>query len=210
MLLRVGTMTLALAALATPASAHIQLSSPAKRYTDQKAGPCGRGANDARTNNVTELAPGSTITVSWSETVNHPGHFRIAFDEDGTDGFVNPASPTDFDNSPEVLADNIADTNGGPSSLEVTLPDVECDNCTLQVIQVMTDKGGNGFGNDDFYFQCADIRLTSNPGSGDAGPGGDDGDSGCNASGSGGMAGMSLVLLALWLSFRIRKRAVSR
>jgi hypothetical protein len=198
MLLRAGTAAFVLAALSLPASAHIQLSSPSKRYTDQKVGPCGR-ANGARTNNVTELAPGSTLTVTWNETIDHPGHFRIAFDDDGTDDFINPATATDFNNSPAVLVDNIPDTpGGGESSVEVTLPDIECDNCTLQLIQVMTTSGP--IGNDDLYWQCADLRLTNNPsGDVDAGPDdGGDGDSGCSASGSSAsLAGLLLAFAAL-------------
>jgi len=42
--------------------------------------------------------------------------------------------------------------------VQVKLPDVECTACTLQLIQVMTDKPPFD-GGDDFYFQCADLRL---------------------------------------------------
>ena len=41
---------------------------------------------------------------------------------------------------------------------QVTLPDVECERCTLQLIQVMTDKAPYGDGN-DLYYQCADLAL---------------------------------------------------
>jgi MYXO-CTERM domain-containing protein len=65
----------------------------------------------------------------------------------------------------------------------VTLPNVTCDNCTLQLIQVMYDKAGNGFGgkdsagkgNDDLYYACADIVLKGEAvaGAADAGSSGD-------------------------------------
>ena len=43
----------------------------------------------------------------------------------------------------------------------ITLPNMTCENCTLQVIQMMTDKTPYGDGN-DLYFQCADIALRTN------------------------------------------------
>ena len=92
-----------------------------------------------RTNNVSVFKPGQTITVSWDETINHPGHYRISFDSNGT-GFPDPKSFTDYDSGPTDLVDNIADKNGGAYTQQVTLPNISCMNCTLQVIQVMTDK----------------------------------------------------------------------
>jgi hypothetical protein len=146
--------------LAGEASAHIQLMSPIQRHTDQKAGPCGVGPDDARGPNVTTYVPGEKITVVFDEHVNHPGHFRISFDDDGHDGFADPGSFTDFYSNEYVLLDEIADKDGGIYEVEVTLPNIECENCTLQVMQIMTDKPPFGPGGGiDFYWQCADIRL---------------------------------------------------
>lgn len=153
--------TLALAALLLPsfAHAHIALVSPAPRYADLKAGPCGKGTQDARTGNVTKFKPGATITVTWKETIGHPGHYRIAFDPNGTGLFKDPTSFTDVAMTPGVLVNNITDKTGTQTyTQQVTLPNVECTNCTLQVIQVMTDKAPYGDGN-DLYYQCADIVL---------------------------------------------------
>jgi len=62
---------------------------------------------------------------------------------------------------PSVLLDAIPDTpSGGLSTVSVILPDIECDNCTLQVIQVMADKPPYTLGGNDLYYQCADIVLT--------------------------------------------------
>lgn len=153
---------------AAAAHAHIQLTYPTQRYSDQKYGPCGRLNDTGRGATVTTLPPGATITVTWDETINHPGHFRISFDDDGQDGFADPAGYDDYYTVPSVLADNIADTpSGGPSSFEITLPNIECDNCTLQVVQVMTDKQPYGDGN-DLYYQCADLILSAD--APDAGP----------------------------------------
>jgi hypothetical protein len=64
-----------------------------------------------------------------------------------------------------VLADRIPDAAVGLTrgAVTVTLPDLECAACTLQLIQVMTDKPPYD-GLDDFYYQCADLVLTRTPG----------------------------------------------
>ncbi len=152
---------------ATAADAHIQLDFPQQRYADQKTGPCGRANDTGRGQNVTVFRPGETITVMWRETINHPGHFRISFDDDGQDGFADPAAYDDFYTVPSVIADDIPDINGGMTSLEITLPNIECDNCTLQVTQIMYDKPPYGDGN-DLYYQCADLTLSGT--TPDAGP----------------------------------------
>jgi hypothetical protein len=118
--------------------------------------------SDARGPNVTTYKPGEKIVVSFDEHVNHPGHFRISFDDDGHDGFADPQAYDDFYTNEYVLLDDIADKQGGIYEIEVTLPDIECENCTLQVQQTMTDKPPFGPGGGvDFYWQCADIRLAN-------------------------------------------------
>lgn len=59
-----------------------------------------------------------------------------------------------------VLKDRIPD---GTLSTQVTLPNMECDNCTLQFIQVMTDKCPytTNAASDDIYFNCADLTLSN-------------------------------------------------
>jgi hypothetical protein len=153
------------AALALPsfAEAHIALMSPAPRYADQKVGPCGR-LNGARSTNVATFRPGETITITWRETIDHPGHFRISFDADGDDDFVDPASYDDRNTNEAVLLDGIPDRSGGGEySVQVRLPTVTCTNCTLQVIQVMTDKPPYVAGSNDIYYQCADLVLSGEP-----------------------------------------------
>ena len=143
-----------------PAAAHLRVTSPQARTESLKQGPCGAGADDPRGSVVHTFQPGQTITVVWDEYIDHPGHFRVSFDADGQDDFVDPASFTDVSGGPAVLLDNIPDrAGGGEYSQVVTLPDVECDNCTLQVIQVMTDKAPYGDGN-DLYYQCIDLVLS--------------------------------------------------
>lgn len=139
------------------AQAHIAMSSPAPRHTEQKTGPCGI-AGDMRGDKITTYKPGETITVTWMETINHPSHYRISFDDDGFDDFVDPATADELYSNGTVLLDGIADANGGMYMAEVTLPDIQCDTCTLQLVQVMLDKPPYGDGN-DLYYQCADLIL---------------------------------------------------
>jgi uncharacterized protein (TIGR03382 family) len=175
-----------------PASAHIAMTSPTPRTTDQKAGPCGNG-DSARGTKVTTFAPGETITVEWDETVDHPGHFRIAFDDDGND-FMNPNNPDD--NFAGTLAEPIADKVGGHYTAQVTLPTTPCTNCTLQLVQVMTTSVPYN----SFYFQCADIQIGEGGGSNEPPPP-EDLDSGCSAGG----APAGLAMLAL-VGLMVRRR----
>ncbi|MEZ4438013.1 MAG: SCE4755 family polysaccharide monooxygenase-like protein [Polyangiaceae bacterium] len=151
------------------ASAHINLMNPPPRYNftgvNQKMGPCGGGTASG---DVTTYEPGQEITVSWAETINHPGHFRVALDLTGADDFTDPTSENDMDVVGNIIA-YVPDNGGSDFSHTFNLPMQECMGCTLQVIQVMTDKiNGNGvpgFGgypdNDDIYYWCADINIVS-------------------------------------------------
>jgi len=144
------------------ASAHLGLTSPTSRYGPDvlKTGPCGTSGGQ-RTGNVTTYEPGETIEVSWEEYIDHPGHYRIAFDEDGDDDFVDPSTMMELYSNDAVLLDGIADQGAAERDylVTVTLPDVTCDNCTLQVIQVMYDKPPYTTPGNDIYYQCADLVL---------------------------------------------------
>jgi hypothetical protein len=148
-----------------PARAHVEITAPLQRHAEMKAGPCGL-AGGQRSANVCEFQPGAVITVAFDETVEHPGHFRISFDDDGVDDFVDPTDFDDYYTGPSVLLDEIADRDveisGDPRyTAQVQLPDVECTNCTLQLIQVMDDKPPWGpEGGRDIYYQCADLVLS--------------------------------------------------
>jgi hypothetical protein len=175
------------------ASAHIKLKSPTSRdpNTELKSAPCGPDVS-MRGSTMTMFTSGQKIMVEWDETIQHPGHYRIAFDSDGQD-FPDPTSFTDvatankdLGNGVVVLLDGIADMSGAvvgktPYKAEVTLPDIECNNCTLQLIQVMTDKSPYGNG-DDIYHECANLVLKKAGGAA-AGSGG------AGAAGSSGAAG---------------------
>ena len=154
------------------ARAHLGLDVPTSRYGPDtlKTGPCGVGGGE-RTTNVTYYEPGETIEVRWDEYVDHPGHYRIAFDDDGDDDFVDPATMMELDSNDTVLLDGIADKGQGERDYvaTVTLPELTCDNCTLQVIQVMYDKLPYTTPGNDIYYQCADLVLREAGTSPDAG-----------------------------------------
>jgi hypothetical protein len=235
------------------------------RYGDSelKDGPCGR-ADGTRSTNVYTYKPGETISVTIAEFIPHPSYFRIAFDDDGDDDFtdpvsikpIDPARPCpynefdqcgttddfqDFYNTPAVLEgmDNldphVTATLGQHYTWQVTLPDIECDNCTLQIIQVMQDTIHGAYNTDrsleptsyieDNYHQCIDLVLddgvanspdAGNSGSaGAAGQPGDDSndassgdDGGCSVARGGSSAGTagSVVSLALALGLLARRR----
>jgi len=219
-----------LVSYAAPAAAHISLEQGGthkSRYGDRaiKAGPCGR-AGGTRSANIYTYEPGTTITVSVVEFISHPGYFRVAFDNDGDDGFKEPASikpvdskrkcpsgPTDhcgasdFYNSPEVLAgmDNLAPHLASLGTTpkytwQVKLPDVECTNCTLQIIQVMEDDDSHGpydptpgVGVEDIYHQCIDLVLkrgaSSDAGTSSGSPGTSSGNPGTSSGNPGTSSG---------------------
>lgn len=169
------------------ATAHVELLSPAPRHaaTEIKDPPCGLPGS-ARGSEVTVLEPGATLEVRFREYVDHPGHYRVAFDAEGDDDFVDPVCldncddrrqpPMVFAEDPSgtVLADFVVDDDAEEQSVRVTLPDVECERCTLQLIQVMYDKRPYTSPGNDNYYACADLALRRPPGR-DAGPGGDAG-----------------------------------
>lgn len=180
----------------TQARAHITLEAPlVGRNGNQKAGPCEGKARGP----VYKFEPGATIELKVDEGFEHDGYFRIAFDDDGEDGFVDPASIKPINpnrngaGKPACMSDpedqcgrsdfcNVLSDSGGATVLldnldphipepklfpgkrwswTVTLPNVECTNCTLQVMQVMEDPLGHGpfDGKGDLYYRCIDIVL---------------------------------------------------
>lgn len=182
--------------LSGTAFAHVTLTYPPPRTLDNKQGPCG-ATGSKRGNKVTTFAPGATIMVEWDETIDHPGHYRIAFDNDGDDVFVNPNNPND--NFASTLKEPIADKTGGHYQQQITLPNQPCTNCTLQLMQIMTTTVPYN----SFYYQCADIALgdaTAPSTPVDPEP---ETEGGCATSGSGGAGALlPLVLIAGWARTR--------
>lgn len=196
-------LILTLAAISpAEARAHLGLDSPPSRYGPDvlKTGPCGVNGGE-RSDNVSYFEPGETIDVSWDEYVDHPGHYRIAFDDDGDDDFVDPVTMMELYSNDTVLLDGIIDKDQGDRDYlaTVTLPDLSCDNCTLQVIQVMYDKPPYSTPGNDIYYQCADLVLREGGAPSDA-------SGGCSAAnGTIGENGIWLMLVLLPLC-RVARR----
>lgn len=192
------SLALALMSLAGVASAHITLNEPTARHpaASLKDGPCGVGPGDVRATDparITRYEPGETITVRWTETINHPSHFRIALVEHD-EQLVDPTGFDDTSGGDHVLLDGIVDhdaPSGEQYEQAVTLPNEPCRACTLQLIQVMQDKPPWGDGN-DIYYQCADLVIEAGAGGASGGTGGAAGSgSGGATIGSGGTGAMS-------------------
>ncbi len=209
----IALATLALTILPATADAHIRMTFPTNRYGDeQKSEPCGR-AGGARSGNVNVFEPGETITIEFTETIDHPSHYRVSFDSDGDDDFCYPASMDDFFTCDTVVLDNIADAPAAAQTIEFTFPDIECENCTLQVVQVMYDKASI-WGDNDLYFNCADIALrAADPNAPDAGTtpdpdpevGGDGGCAVAHRDAGGAPLGVLLLISLVALSSRRRR-----
>jgi uncharacterized protein (TIGR03382 family) len=188
------------------ASAHIALIYPPPRTDLLKQPNCGV-AGSPRSATPTVLAPGETITVQWNETINHTGHYRISFDPDGED-FTIPLSYDDTTQDTNVLIDEIPDVAGQSAyTRDITLPDITCESCTLQVIQMMTDKPPYGDGN-DIYFQCADLALRAGAGPDGGLDGGSGASGGCSTTGDS-ASGLTLAVAVLLIIAPRRKGCYS-
>jgi hypothetical protein len=147
-----------------------------------KRGPCGGTSADAGkpTGVVTTVPGGELLHVKVKETVYHPGHFRVALavldrkelppdPEDTTrEGPRGPISVSGkvSPNKPPILADGILEHHVRVPQQEfdtyVKIPNINCDHCTLQVIQFMEEHGVNPDGRFT-YHHCADLKIVANP-----------------------------------------------
>jgi hypothetical protein len=182
----------AAAALFLPvaASAHFQLLAPSSALVEnqlgdpQKMAPCGgvTGNPGMPTNAITAVRGGDMLHVKVAETVFHPGHYRIALAV--MDRKELPADPMvmtrQADNGakisvsadiaqakPPILADGLfphleRQQTPIPWETDVKLPNINCSQCTLQVIQFMAEHGLNKDG-DFSYHHCATLKITANP-----------------------------------------------
>jgi hypothetical protein len=168
------------------AHAHFHLIEPAswlledERGDPQKAGPCGGTNADWGTPSyfVTKAVGGQQLHIKLQETIFHPGHYRVAL-------AVN--SPNELPPDPKIMTMN---TERGPRSVsaeiqdppkapilvdglwphtvkmdtpwetDVTLPNITCPKCTLQIVQFMAEHGVNNPGNFT-YHHCANLAITA-------------------------------------------------
>lgn len=174
------------------AAAHIDLLEPEARAhgtaargdtqidenSSLKSGPCGQVAS-GRTSRVATYEPGQTITVHVREENAHVSYLRVALALDGESFPLRSEVPAAPETQEEASAAEAAlgdfgllavvresnDTPGFVHEIEVTLPEVTCQRCTLQVLQFMYDDPAA-----PYYFQCADLVLAEASAVPDAGP----------------------------------------
>jgi len=171
--------------LVAPAASMVQ-----NRLGDpQKIAPCGGvSANPARgtppnpgvpSGAVTQLTGGSTLHLLIQETVFHPGHYRVALARTAAELPADPAVTTrDSERGPwsvsaviqsppaaPVLADGLFAHTERPMGLheaDVPVPNINCVNCLMQVIQFMAEHAKNADG-DYSYHHCAVVNITADP-----------------------------------------------
>ncbi len=221
----VPTITGVLLSTSGVVHAHFNLLSPPAETTDALGGkgapPC--GPLTPLSNIVTKVQGGHPLMVSVMETVPHPGFYRIALAmnspselpvdnvvHDSTGKVLSPtgtpsgtSATADFQTTPvfPVLADNLWPHQGTGAMMfttMITLPNITCAKCTLQVIEFMAMHGPNP-GGAYFYHHCAALQITADPALPDAGAtdaradaggtGTDGGTAGNSGSGGAGNAG---------------------
>jgi hypothetical protein len=153
----------------------------------QKIGPCGGvSANPGRgtpanpgvpSGAITELKGGTMLNLLVQETIFHPGHYRVALartaaqlpadppvETKQTERGVRSASAP-IQNPPvaPVLADGLFVHTERPTQnfeAEIPIPNFECKNCVLQVIEFMADHPGIAVDGGFMYHHCAIVNIT--------------------------------------------------
>ncbi|HUQ86956.1 MAG TPA: SCE4755 family polysaccharide monooxygenase-like protein [Vicinamibacterales bacterium] len=158
-----------------------------QRGDPQKLGPCGGTSANAGTptGTVSQAVGGSKLHIKVQETIYHPGFYRVSLAVKSLDEL--PADPVAITRETEkgpwsisgamqsnpqmpVLADGLnshrtrpaSGTQLAPFETDVQLPNVNCEKCTVQIIQFMEDHGYNKDGGYT-YHHCADIKITADP-----------------------------------------------
>jgi hypothetical protein len=159
------------------AQAHFALLQPASAVSIEDGGkgvpPCGEGPDS---NVVTDVLGGHPIAIRLNEFVYHPGHYRFALsvnsraelppdpDVVAADGISVSAAIQNPVKIP-VLADGMFAHTAPPNGdwqTTLTVPNLNCDKCTLQIIEFMAEHGSN-VGGGYFYHHCSDLRIRADP-----------------------------------------------
>ena len=160
------------------AFAHFRFVEPPSALSTENGGkgapPCGEGTPSGI---VTKAQGGHPFTIRLIEFIPHPGHYRIALSVNSRAEIPKDAeavvkdgqsvsAPIDSNPKIPVLMDGVFVHTTTPRNTEwkvdVTLPNLTCEKCTLQVTQFMAQHGlnpGGGF----YYHHCADLQITADP-----------------------------------------------
>ena len=157
-----------------------------ERGDPQKAGPCGGSNSDWGTasNIVTKVVGGSMLPLKILETIYHPGHYRVALAVNSpTELPPDPVTKTrpshrgEWDRpwsvaamievpaQPPLLADGLfihhtREETPIEFETEIRIPNINCDKCTMQVIQWMAEHAYNNPGGYS-YHHCAHLQITA-------------------------------------------------
>jgi hypothetical protein len=188
--IKAAVCAVAALAIAGPASAHFILMAPDAWVEvnvlgdPQKAAPCGTSdiTKGTPTGKITEMRGGDPLHIKIKETIYHPGYYRVALSVlDRSELPADPVATTresprgpisvsaKIDPAPKapVLADGLFEHRVRPQpgtfwETDVKLPNINCDKCTVQILQFMEEHGLNKEG-EFSYHHCADLKITANP-----------------------------------------------
>jgi hypothetical protein len=154
----------------------------------QKIGPCGGvSANPQRgtpanpgvpSGAVTTVKGGTNLPLLIQESVFHAGHYRVALSRTAKELPADPVVTTAqtargmrsqsavIQNPPvaPILLDGIFPHTERPTQnweAQVPIPNINCQNCVLQVIQFMADHPGIGVDGGHSYHHCAILNITA-------------------------------------------------
>ena len=169
--------------LVSPAASMVQ-----NRLGDpQKIAPCGGvGANPARgtpanpgvpSGAVTNVKGGTSLHLLVHESIYHPGHYRVALARTMAQLPADPAVTTaETDRgrrsvsaaiqnpvAAPLLADGLFPHTERPTQnweADIDIPNIDCKDCVLQIIQFMADHPGVADGGHS-YHHCAVLNITA-------------------------------------------------
>jgi hypothetical protein len=144
------------AVLAVLGEAHVMWTCPTPRSQDSglKMGPCG-GVGSITDLPTLQVNPGP-MTVLFTETIYHSGSpYRISLSVPGSDTYDQC-----------ILLNHIPHQTAQASMYAVTIniPNIQCSNCALQLIEIMTDKISSfgTSGNSSCVYNSADTTNWAN------------------------------------------------
>ena len=168
-------------------SAHFKMLAPAgwivedMRGDPQKIAPCGGTNADpgTPTGAITPVKGGGRLTIAIDETIFHPGHYRIALARtrealpadpevtmhDTERGPRSLSAKIETDPEPPILLDGLwphTERPTAPWGMYLDVPNIDCAECVLQIIQFMANHPGvreGGFS----YHPCAILNITAAP-----------------------------------------------
>ncbi|HEX4347625.1 MAG TPA: SCE4755 family polysaccharide monooxygenase-like protein [Vicinamibacterales bacterium] len=176
--------------------AHFKMLEPAgwqvedDRGDPQKAAPCGLDAKSQKSNVVGKATGGSKFHLKVTETIFHPGHYRVSLAVNSVAEL--PSDPVTVERTTErgpmsvwatiqsppqipVIADGLFQHYTRPAApaqgqaapplmweTDVQLPNITCPKCTIQVLEFMANHPYNQPGGYS-YHHCAEIAITADP-----------------------------------------------